>query len=408
MSDSRTFLFLQGVCSPFHQRLARRLSDDGHRIVKLHFNAGDLAYWRGGPGDAQLFRGPLKALPERLAALRERYQITDQVLFGDCRPVHRPAIAQDGLRTHVFEEGYLRPYWITLEREGVNRHSQLPRDAAWFLATSRGLPALPDPVRFRGSFKKRAAHDVAYHLAGLANPLLTPRYRTHAPVSAPVEYLGYLRRFSLLPYWRKRDAQRIAALIDGKAPFFVLPLQLDSDAQIRDHSAFSGMEDVIDQVMASFARHAAMDARLCIKNHPLDMGLTPYSTIIARRARHYGVATRVVYLESGDLPQLLKHATGTVTVNSTVGLVALEQQCPTLALSDPIYRLDGLVHPGTLDDFWQRPERPDPRLVAAFRRVLLHTVQLNGGFYCQPGIDLAVHHAARTLTARTSPLEALL
>ena len=30
------------------------------------------------------------------------------------------------LRLHLFEEGYLRPDWITLEREGVNANSRLP------------------------------------------------------------------------------------------------------------------------------------------------------------------------------------------------------------------------------------------------------------------------------------------
>ena len=30
-----------------------------------------------------------------------------------------------GLRIHVFEEGYMRPYWVTYERGGTNGHSRL-------------------------------------------------------------------------------------------------------------------------------------------------------------------------------------------------------------------------------------------------------------------------------------------
>ncbi|HAZ97987.1 MAG TPA: capsule biosynthesis protein CapA, partial [Halomonas sp.] len=197
MKQKRAFLFLQGVCSPFYQRLARRLTDDGHRVVKVHFNAGDIAYWQRTHSHHHLFRGPLRELPAYMTSLWQRYGITDQIVFGDRRPIHRPAVDQApaaGIRTHVFEEGYFRPFWITLEREGVNGHSLLPRDPQWFFETGKALPELPPPVRFRSSFKIRALHDVAYHLAGLANPLVAPHYRNHAPITAPVEYAGYIRR----------------------------------------------------------------------------------------------------------------------------------------------------------------------------------------------------------------------
>ena len=41
-------------------------------------------------------------------------------------PRRRRKAAQDhGLVLHVFEEGYLRPFWITYERDGSNGHSAL-------------------------------------------------------------------------------------------------------------------------------------------------------------------------------------------------------------------------------------------------------------------------------------------
>ncbi|MFC7367454.1 capsule biosynthesis protein [Vreelandella zhaodongensis] len=411
MKQKRAFLFLQGVCSPFYQRLARRLTDDGHRVVKVNFNAGDIVYWQRTHSQNHLFRGPLSELPAYIQSLWQRYGITDQVLFGDRRPIHRPAVDQAqaaGIRTHVFEEGYFRPFWVTLEREGVNGHSLLPRDPTWFYETGKALPRLPAPVRFHSSFKIRAAHDVCYHLAGLANPLVAPHYRNHAPITAPVEYAGYIKRFTLLKQWKKRDAERIKNLIEGGKPYFMLPLQLNTDAQIRDHSPYDNMEQVMDHVMGSFALHAPSDALLCIKNHPLDMGLVNYPKVIQKLADFYGLQGRIVYLESGNLNPLLKHAAGTVTVNSTVGIVSLEKQCPTFALSDPIYNLAGLTYEGTLDEFWHQPPLPSQAMFGYFRNTVMHTVQVNGGFYCQPGIDLAVDNAAHILEACPSPLEKLL
>jgi len=55
-------------------------------------------------------------------------QITDLVIYNDTRPFHKTAIQAahaKGINVHIFEEGYLRPYWITYERDGSNGISKL-------------------------------------------------------------------------------------------------------------------------------------------------------------------------------------------------------------------------------------------------------------------------------------------
>ena len=407
--SKRRFLFLQGVCSPFFGQLADRLQVDGHHVQKINFTVGDSTYW--GRRESLAFRGRLENLRDFLDGVYRRYDITDQVLFGDRRPVHRPAVEHAealGIRTHVFEEGYFRPHWVTLEREGVNGHSLLPRDPDWFWAVGGDLEAVETVQPFASPFWVRAVHDVAYHLAGVGNPLLFPHYRTHAGMTAPVEYLGYIRRFSLLRLWKPRDARLIADLIANRSVYYVLPLQLNTDAQIRDHSRFEDMAEVIEFVMASFARQAPAGSRLVIKNHPLDMGLLGYDRLIKRLARKFDVVGRIDYLESGDLDSLVRHSRGLVTVNSTVGGVSLGLDCPTLALSDPIYNLPGLTFQGTLDDFWQQGEAPNRELFRRFRNAVIHATQVNGGFYCRRGIELAVRNSVAILEGEVSPLEALL
>jgi capsular polysaccharide export protein len=405
----RNFLFLQGVCSPFFARLADRLAADGHRVAKINFNGGDAAYWW--PRPALAFRGDVAGLPAFLDETCARLGITDQVLFGDRRPVHRPAVEgaeRRGVRTHVFEEGYFRPYWVTLERDGVNGHSLLPRDPDWFREVGGRLPDCGDGTAFASPFRIRAAHDVAYHLACAANPLLFPGYRPHAPVNAAVEYAGYVRRAARLLLRGRADDVRLAELLAGGEPYFLLPLQLNSDAQIRDHSRFDGMAGVMEFVMESFARHAPVSARLLIKNHPLDMGLADYPATVAGLARRYGLDGRVTYFETGDLVAMLRHARGTVTVNSTVGALALGLGCPTIALSDPVYNLPGLTFQGALEAFWTGPPAPDTELFRRFRNTVIHATQVNGGFYSGGGIELAVANSLRMLEPEGSPLEALL
>lgn len=409
MSRARSFLFLQGVCSPFFTRLADRLKADGHRVFKVNFNAGDWAYW--GTRPAWNYRGHVSGLRDFFDERYRQFGITDQILFGDSRPVHRPAVSHGeacGVRTHVFEEGYFRPYWVTLEREGVNGHSLLPRDPDWFRDVGEHLPDYGDGQPFKSSFNIRAAHDVAYHVAGFWNPLLFPRYRTHAQVNAAVEYFGYVRRLPMLRFHKPRDNALVDDLVRAPAPFFLLPLQLGSDAQIREHSHFEDMAGVMEFVMESFARHASMEARLVIKNHPLDMGLVNYPAVIRDLADRFDLAGRVDYMETGNLEALLHHAQGTVTVNSTVGSLSLGFNCPTICLSDSIYNLPGLTFQDGLDDFWRERPLPDAELFRRFRNTVIHTTQVNGGFYCCNGIDLAVENSLRMLEPERSPLENLL
>jgi capsular polysaccharide export protein len=223
-----------------------------------------------------------------------------------------------------------------------------------------------------------------------------------------VEYAAYLKRFAELKLIRRREYRRVRGLLESGVRYYVLPLQLNSDAQIRDHSRFEHMGEVIAHVLESFAKHAPEDARIVIKNHPLDTGLMNFRRIVRDCERQFGLAGRTVYVEDGDLVSLVRHAQGVVTVNSTVGIVALEQGTPTVALSDPIYNLPGLTFQGPLDEFWMSRIPPDAWFFSRFRRVVMHATQVNGGLYCPQGIDLAVENSTRILTAQRSPLEALL
>lgn len=407
--QSRSFLFLQGVNTPFFSRLADGLIAAGHRVFRINFNTGDTVYW--GKRPAWAFRGRLDQLPTFLHEKIVTHGITDVVLFGDRRPIHLPLTESDTrqrVRTHVFEEGYFRPYWVTLERDGVNANSNIPRDVTWIREAAKHLPDHGDGTPFVSSLRIRALHDMAYHLCNVANLFLFPRYRTHRPFISGVEYLGWGQRFAQMPIYERQDRVVIERLLGSRESFYLLPLQLDSDVQIREHSAFDHMSEVIELVAKSFARHAPPESRLVIKNHPLDTGFVNYRRLIRRLEDQHHVAGRIDYLESGNLDAMLPRARGLVTVNSTTGLASLAAGCPTLTLSNPIYNLDGLSFKGTLDAFWNDATPPDAVFFKQFRNVLIHCTQINGGFYSKEGIDMAVRNAIPVLTGSTSPLEGLL
>jgi capsular polysaccharide export protein len=396
----RRFLFLQGLATSFFTRLGAALMARGHAVVRVNFNGGDRVFWRL-PGAID-FRGTLEEWPEFLAGVLDEHGVTDVVLFGDCRPLHRAAIKLAGRRSisvHVFEEGYMRPSWITHEIGAVNAYSSLPRDPDWYREIAKDTPPFEIDRPLGSSFLRRVVEDVLYNVSTVALAWYYAGYRTHRPWHPFVEYAGWIRKFALQPFAQRRSARLMRMLTGSRQPFYFFPLQLDCDFQIRVHSPFRRIEPAIDCVISSFARHAPADSHIVIKAHPLDNGLTNWRRVVERIATARGVAARVLFLDDGDLGALLRRARGVVTVNSTVGTLALGEGVPVIALGHAIYDIAGLTYQGDLDDFWVNGRQADPELFEAYRRVVGARALIHGGFFSEQALSAAVSGSVAKLEA---------
>lgn len=391
----KTFLFLQGPPGPFFALLAARLAKEGHQVRRINFNGGDRTSWHGAATD---YRGTAEAWPRFFDAFVVQERVTDLVLFGDCRPLHRAAHGMATLRKlriHVLEEGYLRPDWMTLEVDGVNGNSTLSRDPEWYLEKARTLPPLPNHPPVASSFERRAREAVAYYAQSIAQVWRFPHYRSHRPQHPLRELHGWVWRMGARHAARARAAETLRAL--GAAPYFAFPLQLNSDHQIRTHSPFGSMKVAAEYVIDSFARSAPPDARLLIKEHPLDNGLINWRRLIARTAAAHGIADRVLLLEDGDIARIVAGARGVVTINSTTGTLALSAGVPVAVLGQAVYHIAGITHQGPLDFFWRAPRPPRPDLYDAFCRVLMNRCLIHGGFLSDEGLELLVSGAVERL-----------
>ena len=126
-APQRVFLFLQGPHGPFFNKLGKMLRRAGADVWRVGFNAGDRAFWFH-PSSYIPFRGHADTWKDTFVALLAEKGVTDIVLYGDTRPIHAQAVTEAkarGLTVHVFEEGYMRPYWVTYERGGSNGNSRL-------------------------------------------------------------------------------------------------------------------------------------------------------------------------------------------------------------------------------------------------------------------------------------------
>lgn len=387
----RRYLFLQGMATPFFAQLGAKLAERGHVVKRINFTAGDRLFWRL-PGSVA-YRGNLTEWPRTLEMYLNEWRITDVILFGDWRPLHAVAIRiarLRGLTVHVFEEGYIRPNWVTLEQGGVNKNSSLPRDPAWFRSAARSLPPWHGGSPVYGSFTLRASWDVLYHGWTWLWAWRYPGYRTHLPIHPFVDYACWIKRFARAPAARKRTDAALQALVACGRPYYLVPLQLDSDSQLRINSSFGSLVPAIDTIIASFARHAPPETALLLKEHPLDNQRTDWEAQAMATAERLGVRDRIFYVAHGDVGSLMQRSRGVVTVNSTSGMQALALGVPIVALAQPIYHMPGLTFQGGLDRFWCDGEAPDAALVDDFRRVVADRALINGDFFSKEGLALAV------------------
>lgn len=395
VAGRRHFLFLQGLPGPFFRLLGAALRERGAGVSRINFNGGDALDWNG-PGTLS-YRGTAEDWPEWLAECVAAVGVTDIVVFGDLRPVHLAAHAvadRFGLRFHAFEEGYLRPNHVTLERGGVNGNSSFPRSMRAIQLLIERLPAPAPEVAAPGHFWQRARQSIRYHtVSWFARPWFL-HYRTHRHAHPLREMVGWNRRF-LLKAREKAASKRAVLGLTGK-PFFLLPLQLEGDAQLKVHSHFESMRGAVEEVLESF-REAPAEATLLIKRHPLDPDIHGWRRQIMRAADRIGVGGRVRFVERFDLMPLLSAARGVVTVNSTAGPLALAAGTPVFVLGDAIYDVPGVTAQGTLADFWHNPQPVDAANFEALCRALKAKCLVNGGFHSKEALDLLVAGSAERL-----------
>ncbi|WP_438753733.1 capsule biosynthesis protein [Pararhizobium sp. O133] len=399
----RVFLFLQGPSSPIFTKIADRLEALGHLCLRINLNPGDQIFWRRRGGHNYRGRGG-DAWRTYLAVFMDEHAVTDLVLLGEERDYHRVAVEIAKTRSldiFVIEMGYLRPDWLTLERGGMSSNSHFPADPNVIIEAARALPEPCWKRRHTQSFVAEAAYDLLYNLPNVFLWFLFPHYRRHALFHPLAEYAGWVMRLAGNSKRKQMAGSIIEALTVDGTPFFVYPLQLQTDFQLRAHSPYNDQREAIDAVLSSFAAHAPKASRLVIKIHPLDNGLIGWQRYVTDLADRLGVMERVTFLDGGDLNVLLAKAEGTVTVNSTVGLSALQKGRPVKVLGTAIFDVIGLSDQASLDAFWRAPMRPQDDLRVAFFRLLAATIQVRGNFYSAGGTDAGADAIAQRLHERS-------
>ena len=405
LATQPVFLFLQGPHGPFFDSLARRLRQTGATVWRVGFNAGDRAFWWHGPGYIP-FRAPAEHWPAALSELISERRVTDLVVYGDTRPVHAQAVKiakKAGLRVHVFEEGYLRPYWITYERNGANGHSAVMGLSIDAMADNLRNPGHQTrlPPGHWGDTRQHVFYGALYHACVLALNRGYPEFRPHRTLTVSAEFRLYLRRLALMPLHALERGAATLRIRWGGFPYHLVLLQLEHDASFRFHSDYPDMASFLREVIDGFSRGAPAHHHLVFKAHPLEDGRAPIRRDIRTLAAAFGLTGRVHYVGGGKLARLLDVARSAVTVNSTAGQQVLWRGLPLLCLGRAVYAKPGIVSDQSVADFFANPMKPDAAYYDVLRRYLLETSQIPGGYYAMRGRRTALRQIVDRMLADT-------
>ena len=377
-------LMLMGPLGTFFARLANHLETRGASVTKLSFPLHEFGF----PAHQRVaYGGPMADFKPFLRALILERGIRHLFMYGDFIDPHRLAIelvrelnAENSLphpiEPWVFELGYVRPNYVSLELERVNARSNLNRPVEFYQALPP-VEEIPHPVLDAG---------MRWHKAWKTPTFIQHAFTPYRIISGPhklqpepsyllAQVAGLLRKH-LYQFSERAIHQR---LLDG-TPYTLVPLQVSSDSQVSLGSDYAGMEPLIAQLIDSFARYAPADQRLAFKHHPRDRGYNHYGALIQDLAHQHGVADRVLYFHDGALGPILKRAKSVLTINSTVGLQALYHGVPTKVLGRTFYNMAGLTDQQPLRVFWSSPQPSDRALYRRFYRHMIETTQINGNF----------------------------
>lgn len=447
----RTFLFLEGPHGPFFKKLQNKLMSFGYRCHSIALNGG---YCIDGKLNTHIYSGSLENWSFYLTCFLKKHNITDILLYGDKRSYHSIAInvaknlniynnkvssistcPSSSIRIWCFEEGYVRPGYVTLEENGNNTNSLVP---FYFNEYVNSIPNFDSDGSCNNinniietcnnndnlNIKNHINEDENSYSDILPNPMsrkvklainhylgifflypLFLKYSWHRKQGFSNEIIGWLIRKLRDFKYNDVDAQIINNIIKTNRKYFLLPLQLKEDFQITCASTFRDIVNVIETVVPSFLKHSYTDDLLVIKLHPLDNSIFNYRTFIEKLSKsldycNLNATNKIIFIAHyNNNKQLLANSQGVVVVNSTMGISAIELNIPTITLGNSIYSNKGLavnafncgyLNIEKLNKFWKNPKTPNANYTKAFIHILYNKSLVLGNFYTDEGIEQTI------------------
>ena len=375
-------IFLVGPIGTFFSRLANYFEKNNIKTYKVNFPL----YEYGFPKSSRLnYSDDIYKFKEFLENIIIKNNIKHIFMYGNVLIPHRQAIAiseeleKKGIfvNTHIFELGYLRPNFVTIEDKGVNYSSSFILGSD-FYGKQKSYKQLPIPYK-QGLRIRKIWKLISFINHSFKNYKIVEFEHKLQP--KPI-YLWFQLKGFFLKFIYRLFEKKLKKNCFSKEPFFLVILQVATDSQILQGSKFKDNFDFIYSVIREFSSSQLKNTKLVFKHHPRDRGYTDYSKFILKISKEFKIKNKVFYFHDFPLSKIFRNnfCKGTVLINSTVGYQSLFHSIPVKALGISPYNFEGLTDQNDLVSFFKKPQKVNKELFNKFYKYILENSQINGNF----------------------------
>ena len=264
--------------------------------------------------------------------------------MGTQDPVHALAIQgarQFNLRVHVFEEGYLRPYWVTYERDGCNGHSKLMAMRLSDMSEALQTGSLDEPAApaHWGEMRHHMFYGALYHFFVLFLNQAYPKFQHHRPHRVRDEFRQHLRKLFWMPL---SFVRRGLATLHGYKPLAFPTIwfccNYNMTARCKRIPPSPTMPSFSIKCSAALPKGRPGITNWWSKRiHVGTEWCKALSATLKNLAEKHQIIDRLRYIEGGKLAKILRQARSAVTVNSTAGQQALWRGIPLKLFGNAVY-----------------------------------------------------------------------
>ena len=375
-------LFLVGPIGTFFARFSDYLENNNIRTYKILFPLHEYGF-----SQSRIIKydQDIKVFKDFLRQTIINYEIKHIFMYGNVLIPHKQALdlAKElnfegkDIKTHIFELGYLRPNFVTLENDGINYNSSLIKSSK-FYSKQDSYSVLPVPKKHARLRIRKIWKTISFINHSFKNYKIVEK--DHKLQPKPIYIWFQIKGFFLKYFFFFTEYKLKNYLLRNK--FFLVILQVSTDSQLTEGSDIKDNKKFIYEVIKEFAEAKRNDINLVFKHHPRDRGYTNYHNEIQNLANEFGVSNNVFYIHDYYLSKLFQNSNcmGTVLINSTVGYQSLYHSVPVKSLGITPYNIKGLSDQKDLASFFKNPSPVDKLLFNKFYKYILENSQINGNF----------------------------
>jgi capsule polysaccharide modification protein KpsS len=374
-----SILFLQSPYSFLFNGIGKKLMNEGINSYALTFNFGDKYLYKdieqidihkkiNNMKQIQIINNKLneildidnyytkkkeKILNEKITEKEQRYfynyvQVLEKIIKekeikfilmqNDTRWQHSLAIyvaKKLKIDYYVFELGLFRPNTITIDPQGVNYNNSVPKNKEFYRHIS---------IENKFDYSK-----INSDISEFERNIIVAKYMIYYRIgeilgknsleNKTIRLKDYFSRF-YNTYLKKRKKEDNSIQLPPN--YIFAPFQVVNDSQTLVHSDFNNMIEFAETVIEGVKEYNSNNddnLALIFKEHPMDVGKVNYDDFYEK----YKNDDSIIFLKQGNTNKIIEKSNLVITINSTVGIEALEMHKKVICLGRAFYAIKDIA-----------------------------------------------------------------